>query len=202
MSVPPPPSPTESFPPPGQTFPPPGQAPTPPGYTGYQQAQNPAERFGTISTFGRRLGGFLLDGLIYGLASLLFLIPGIVLIVGAVASADCGADQFGDTACEGDVPVASLVIGIILLALVFVPYAFYVWQLSRTGQTFGRRLVGVKVIDETTGEPPSLGKAIGRTLFAWIISGQIVYIGYLWMLWDDKQQTLHDKVTSTHVIDV
>jgi len=33
-----------------------------------------------------------------------------------------------------------------------------------------------------------------------MISGQIFYLGYLWMLWDDKQQTWHDKVVGSIVV--
>ena len=37
-------------------------------------------------------------------------------------------------------------------------------------------------------------------MFAGFISGQICYLGYLWMLWDGKNQTWHDKVAGTFVV--
>ena len=158
-----------------------------------------AAQFGQISSFGRRLGGFVLDGLIYGLIGLLFAIPGIAIMIAAAASADdcVGSNCDADAAAVGGIFAG---LGVMLIGY-FLVFVLYVWQLTKSGQTFGRKIVGVRVIDEATGQPPGWGKAIGRSLFAAFISGQIVYIGYLWMLWDDKKQTLHDKVTSTHVID-
>jgi uncharacterized RDD family membrane protein YckC len=186
-------------PPPG----PPGQTWVPPGYAAYQAPPLRAAQFGQISTFGRRLGGLVLDSLIYGALSLPFVIGGVALVIASVADiGPCTTTAEGSTTCAGDWNPGMLAAGIVvgLLGYLFV-YGFAIWQLHRTGQTFGRRIVGVKVIDEITGLPPSLGKAIGRTLFAHFISAQILYIGYLWMLWDDKRQTLHDKVAGTHVID-
>jgi hypothetical protein len=37
-------------------------------------------------------------------------------------------------------------------------------------------------------------------LFANIFSSAIFYLGYLWMLWDDKKQTWHDKVVNSVVV--
>jgi len=48
--------------------------------------------------------------------------------------------------------------------------------------------------------PIGFGKALGRELFATVFSGQIFCLGYLWMLWDDKQQTWHDKVVGSIVV--
>ena len=87
----------------------------------------------------------------------------------------------------------------IVVALLFV-FVLYVRALGKTGQTWGRKVVGVKVLGEMTGEPLGFGRALGRVLFASFISGQIFYLGYLWMLWDDKQQTWHDKVVGSVVV--
>jgi uncharacterized RDD family membrane protein YckC len=32
------------------------------------------------------------------------------------------------------------------------------------------------------------------------MSGNFCFLGYLWMLWDDKNQTWHDKVVNSVVI--
>ena len=132
----------------------------------------------------------------------LFAVPGIVFIIRAFDDCErlgdgeiqCFGDQFGAGSFFGG--LALIFVGVIGIAL------FYTWQVATRGQTWGRQIVGVKVINERTGEAPGWGKALGRGLFAWFISAQIFYIGYLWMLWDDKKQTLHDKVAGTHVIKV
>ncbi|MEC8486226.1 MAG: RDD family protein, partial [Actinomycetota bacterium] len=45
-------------------------------------------------------------------------------------------------------------------------------------------------------------RAFGRELFGNVISGQILYLGYLWMIWDKDRQTWHDKVAGTIVVKV
>jgi uncharacterized RDD family membrane protein YckC len=33
-----------------------------------------------------------------------------------------------------------------------------------------------------------------------IISGVVCYLGFLWMIWDPKKQTWHDKIVTTQVV--
>ena len=93
--------------------------------------------------------------------------------------------------------------GIALIAVGFLLVAFiYLRALGKSGQTWGRKIVGIKVIGERDGQPIGFGRALGRQLFAAFISAQIFYLGYLWMLWDDKKQTWHDKVVNSIVVKV
>jgi uncharacterized RDD family membrane protein YckC len=67
------------------------------------------------------------------------------------------------------------------------------------GQTPGKKLVGIRVIRFDTGGPLGWGKAMLRYL-ASILSGIVIGLGYLWMLWDREKQTWHDKLTETVVV--
>ncbi len=199
MPPPPPPPGQGSTPPPP---PPPGAAAaTAPGHPSYGYAAPPvgAERAG----FGIRLGGYLLDGLLYGLLIAVFVVPGI--IVGFAAFDGCTWNEnTEEILCPAGAPDGALIaagIAIAVLGWLFVAF-IYLRALGKTGQTWGRRIVGIKVIGETTGEPIGFGRALGRQLFASFISGQILYLGYLWMLWDDKKQTWHDKVVGSIVVEV
>lgn len=69
---------------------------------------------------------------------------------------------------------------------------------SASQATIGKRALGLKVTDEN-GQRISFGKATGRH-FGKIISTIIILIGYLMMLWDEKKQTLHDKMAGTLVV--
>jgi uncharacterized RDD family membrane protein YckC len=127
-------------------------------------------------------------------------VPGIVLMV--LAFDDCTRLGDGEIRCSGDqFDVGSFLggLGLILLGVLLVAF-LYVRALAKTGQTWGKRIVGIKAIRVETGEPIGWGRAIGRSLFAGFISAQIFYIGYLWMLWDDRNQTLHDKVVGSVVV--
>ena len=164
MGMPPPPPPPPGFgstppPPPGlpPTVPPPpyGAVATAPGYPPSYHQQPSA--FGERANFGTRLGAWLLDGLLYGLLSLVFVIPGIVLI--AVASRDCTTTERFDgttelSCADGAFDWAAFFGGLAVMALgVLVVMFVYVRAMGRTGQTWGARIVGVKVIDERTGSP-------------------------------------------------
>ncbi|MER3464580.1 MAG: RDD family protein [Chitinophagaceae bacterium] len=69
---------------------------------------------------------------------------------------------------------------------------------SERGATLGKMAMGLRVTDEH-GQRISFGRATGRH-FGKMISAIILFIGYLMMLWDDKKQTLHDKLANTLVI--
>jgi uncharacterized RDD family membrane protein YckC len=195
-------------PPPGVGAPPPpppgAVATAAPGYPPYGYGAPPVG--GERAGFGIRLGGYLLDGLLYGLLSLVFVIPGIVLIVNAFSDCDWRetSEDSWEAFCPPGEPNGGAIAGGIALILVgFLVVAFiYLRALGKTGQTWGRQIVGIKVIGETTGEPIGFGRALGRQLFAGFISAQVFYLGYLWMLWDDKKQTWHDKVVSSIVVKV
>lgn len=157
------------------------------------------------ATFGRRLGAWLIDSLLYGLLSLVFVIPGIVLV--ASAFADCTTRDTGDDIVEivcppGSPDVAAIVGGIALgVAGVLLVAFVYVRAMGSTGQPWGARIVGVRVVGQRTGTPIGFGAALGRSLFANVFSSSVFWLGYLWMLWDDDSQTWHDKVVSSVVVE-
>lgn len=87
--------------------------------------------------------------------------------------------------------------GTILSVLMYWLYSAL--QESGPGQaTIGKKALGLKVTS-TAGERISFGQATGRH-FGQIISALILLIGYFMMLWDDKRQTLHDKMANTLVV--
>ncbi len=176
--------------------PPPYQGAPPPGY----QAYSPMPNTGWVRAgFGARFGAWLLDSLLYGLLVMALAIPGIVLLISSLD--DCVSFN-NELICPSDSSRGGTIAGaaVLILAALLIVFVLYVRALGKTGQTWGRKIVGVKVVGEMTGEPIGFGKALGRVLFAGAISGQIFYLGYLWMLWDDKQQTWHDKVVGSIVV--
>ena len=71
---------------------------------------------------------------------------------------------------------------------------------AATGQTIGKRMLGIRVYDfGGSGGPIGYGRAFIRWLGR-IISGIPCYLGYLWMLWDKEKQTWHDKLATTVVV--
>lgn len=66
------------------------------------------------------------------------------------------------------------------------------------GQTIGKKAMGIRVVS-TGGGPVSVGSAFVRSLMK-LVSGAVLLLGYLWMLWDPNRQTWHDKVAGTYVV--
>ena len=84
-----------------------------------------------------------------------------------------------------------------ILGLVYVTY----FEGSDSGQTVGKRALGIRVIDFATGGPIGYGRAAIRWVGR-IISSIPCYLGYLWMLWDKEKQTWHDKLANDVVVPV
>jgi uncharacterized RDD family membrane protein YckC len=70
-----------------------------------------------------------------------------------------------------------------------------------TGQTIGKRALGIRVIDFKAGGPIGYGRGLLRQI-ARILSGIVFFLGYLWMLWDREKQCWHDKIAGTVVVPV
>lgn len=70
---------------------------------------------------------------------------------------------------------------------------------SSTNQaTFGKMLLGIKVIDQT-GNRISFARATAR-YFAKILSGITFCIGYIMVAFTNQKQALHDIIANTYVI--
>ncbi|MBV9416781.1 MAG: RDD family protein [Solirubrobacterales bacterium] len=70
---------------------------------------------------------------------------------------------------------------------------------GRRGQTLGKRVLRIRVVDINTGESIGYNRAAVRYLGS-ILSALAIYIGYLWMLWDAERQTWHDKFVHSVVV--
>lgn len=83
----------------------------------------------------------------------------------------------------------------------FVNLAYYVaLEGGPSGATFGKRAVGIKVVDSTSGDAIGYGSAAVRWISR-VLSVLPLLLGYFWMLWDAQKQTWHDKLAHAFVID-
>lgn len=169
------------------------QAPLP-GQPGYQWGAGvPAYNF---ASFGQRLIGVIIDGLILTAIVAIPVIIGVVLIAKSVTTYSDGTSEVTNGAGVG-IGVVILIIGLIL-ALLYEPL-LTARKGPKNGQTVGRSVAGIRITN-LQGGPISTGQAWGRFLFKGAFSGSIFYLGYLWMLWDSNKQCWHDKVANTLVL--
>jgi uncharacterized RDD family membrane protein YckC len=83
---------------------------------------------------------------------------------------------------------------VLVLATVYCAVAAFLWN----GRTLGRMLLGLRLVD-THGVAPAPARAIVRAMLSVVSFG--LFLGGFWMaLFDRRGQTLHDKLTSTFVI--
>ena len=69
-----------------------------------------------------------------------------------------------------------------------------------TGQSIGKKITGLRVVSEATGQPMgNAGAGILRAIYH-IVDSFICYIGWLFPLWDAKRQTIADKIAKTVVL--
>jgi uncharacterized RDD family membrane protein YckC len=85
-----------------------------------------------------------------------------------------------------------------LIALVYIGYNR--WYLGgTTGQSFGKRALSLRLINEQTGQPIGPLMAFVRDICHFLDS-IACFIGWLFPLWDAKRQTFADKIIGTIVI--
>jgi len=79
-----------------------------------------------------------------------------------------------------------------------VAAGYFTFFHGRTGQTPGNAALGIRVVDsrDRLGRPLGYGRAFVRWVVS-IPSGVVFLLGYLWMLWDPRKQTWHDKAAGS-----
>jgi uncharacterized RDD family membrane protein YckC len=82
--------------------------------------------------------------------------------------------------------------------LIGLAYTIYL-EGSPSGQTVGKKVMNIRIVDADNGGPIGYGRAFLRYIGK-IISAIPCGLGYLWMLWDPNKQTWHDKIASTVVV--
>jgi uncharacterized RDD family membrane protein YckC len=158
-----------------------------PGYNPY--AQGPSGqggyRFalpGQPVGYTTRVGASLIDSVLQGFPT------GIALIVTISISTN---PKYSDSA---GLP---LTLGFIASAVIW--FLNRVVQQGRTGQSLGKKMTGSRVISIQTGELIGFGPNLGREICAYFFN-YLCFINLLWPLWDEKQQTWHDKIVNDIVV--
>lgn len=95
-----------------------------------------------------------------------------------------------------------------LVMLIASSIYFMVTMSAWNGQTVGKRVTGIRVVRES-GEPVDAKFAFVRqTLVIALLFNSIAImllfiptvLNYLWPLWDEKHQALHDKIVKSRVV--
>ncbi|MFG2135516.1 RDD family protein [Streptomyces sp. NPDC048650] len=170
--------------------------PQQPGYPGQVGMPGVPSAF---ASWGARVGATLLDSLMVSAAPIILAI--ISGIVAANSVPDCAYDDYQ---CNADAANSSApAIVFILMAIGYVialtlKIIFLVKE-GKTGQTPGKKALGIRVVRENNGQVLGFGLALGRQ-FCHILDFPVCGLGLWWPLWDEKNQTFSDKVCGTVVV--
>jgi len=150
------------------------------------------------ASWGRRVLGYLVDTVIASI----FNIPVWVGYYQLVSGLDYETDAYGNKTVASTSEVSGTTIAVLVIGVV-ISLAFNVYNLlirqGRTGYTFGKTVVGIKLVKISTGQPIGAGLSFVRQL-AHIVDSLACYLGWLWPLWDSRRQTLADKMMGTVVV--
>jgi uncharacterized RDD family membrane protein YckC len=84
----------------------------------------------------------------------------------------------------------------VVVSITIVFYFLFFWSLL--GYTPGKFLLGLKIV-RRDGSKLGLGRAIVRFIGYWI-SALVVFLGFIWIIFDPHRQGWHDKLAGTQVI--
>ena len=150
-----------------------------------------SQTFGQIS--GTALGGARAGFFRRLVAVLVDLV--VLAVVGVLVGKAFGQDVFTST----DGQLSYSLTGTPALLMLLIGLAYYVYLEGNPGQTLGKKLLGIRVVDIEGGGAIGYGRAAIRYVGR-MVSGFPLCLGYLWMLWDKNKQTWHDKFAKAIVV--
>lgn len=131
-----------------------------------------------LASLGARFAAALVDGVVSSL------VAAVVATATAFLFSSAGEETLGLS---------------MVLAYLLVPLAYYWVPTALSGQTLGKRLVGIKVVD-AEGRPPGYARAAMREVVGKLLSALLLYLGYLVALFHPERRALHDLVGGTWVV--
>ena len=169
-----------------------------------------------LASWGRRAGAFLIDGAIQLVLCLVVLVPLVMVNLDRIHEFGDRFDAWSQQAEPGSLPfsiyepllplfvelgLASLLVGAI--------YTMGFWRWKQA--TPGKLALGLRIRRRESPDLPwsaillrygfyVVVGLVGLVPLIGFASSLVQLLDYLWPLWDDKKQALHDKVAGTNVV--
>ena len=145
--------------------------------------------------FWIRFVAFVIDLIILGVVGLIVGLP-IRMLLGV--STFTAVQSQDPNAILAMLPALMGAIGLSMLINVVIGVAYDAYFVSQKGATIGKLALGMQII-RLDGSRLSVGQAIGR-YFGKVLSGIILYIGFIMIGFDSEKRGLHDRICNTLVI--
>lgn len=156
-----------------------------------------------LASRGKRLGAYCIDK---ALPAVLFIVLVTTISLASITNPITNPyNNFGfDYGYGYGIGTSSIGVIIKILLILALQLVYLVVQLVfySKSQTIGKAIMGMQVISSKDGKPIGLWMMILREWFAKKASGAAFFLGYIWILIDDKNRGWHDKIMDTYVIDL
>jgi uncharacterized RDD family membrane protein YckC len=137
--------------------------------------------------FFRRLGALMIDSFILGI---------IIQVIARIMTP--AASSIDPTSPSGISQLFGL-LGAQMGISYGIQYAYFVIMTALTGQTLGKMALGLIVVGEDGEKAGFWAVLLRETIGKWL-SGCVLAIGYLAVLWDGDQKAWHDHIAHTQVV--
>lgn len=159
-----------------------GAKPRPSATTGMPSESTIGKKQVVLASIGLRCGAFLLDYI------LTLLILAVTVLLAYFVKRRLQLNEGANVV---------LLIGYLCTAAVL--FLNLIYFAERTGQSFGKRFIGIRIV-RADGRRPDFRDLALRHCIGYPLAILCVGIGILWMIWDRKQQGWHDKLSGTLVV--
>jgi len=147
-----------------------------------------------VAGFWRRLAAGIVDMIVLSsVFGILATLVALILRHPLPRLSQLGPDYIVDMAVNGGIFAEAALAMLAILGFLY----FFLFTTLR-GQTFGKHMMRVKVID-AYGERPSMMRALVRTV-AYLPSLVLLALGFLWIGFDREKRGLHDWIADTYVV--
>lgn len=172
-----------------------------------EQVVVPEPRQAVVAGWGRRFGAYLIDNILLGVPLGFYIFSNVstqfASMAGSVDPVTGQPDPAGMESFMADIIALQFKVNLIYVALAAV---YYIVCHGSIGQTIGKMAVGIRLV-RTDGEKAGWAEALKRAIInpaAYLVpgvGGLAVILNGLWPLWDEKKQSLGDKVAGTLVVE-
>lgn len=143
--------------------------------------------FAPLASPWSRLGARMLDNVL-----LLVLVVGVAMVAAVLEDVAAG-------------PGTDVLVGVVLMACIGGWFAAQLYHLAVRGQTVGKRMLGLRIVDRTGRHPGWVQVVLARECSRYIL-GFVPYLGVVLgltdtlMIFGNRHQTLHDRIAGTFVV--
>lgn len=144
--------------------------------------------------FWPRVGARIIDSIVTSIGAYAFMF--IAAIPFGVAG--FAGSLIGTTSDEVGAGLTAVYFVIMMVGSFGIPMAYETWMVGKFGATLGKKLIGAKVI-RSDGSKLTYMRAFGR-YWGIMLSGIILYIGYIMVAFDPERRGLHDRLCDTLIV--